>query len=214
MTQKQVLIVWGGWEGHDPQEAAEIFAKELSDTGLNVSMENSLEPLAEPTLLEYDLIVPCWTMGELSKEQNDGLLAAVQGGVGLGGFHGGMGDAFRGNLSYEWVTGGHFVGHPHVGPYRVRLTDQSSPITDGMPTEWDYDSEQYYMMVDPVIRVLADTIYEYEGRRITMPVVWTKFADQGRVFYSALGHKAEEFRKYPEVRQMTTRGLLWAAGVL
>ena len=31
-------------------------------------------------------------------------------------------DAFRGNVEYQWMVGGQFVGHPHVGKYTVRLT--------------------------------------------------------------------------------------------
>jgi len=41
--------------------------------------------------------------------------------------------------------------------------------------------------------VLADTVYKYEGQPVTMPVTWTKQWGRGRVFYPALGHKAEEF---------------------
>jgi len=131
--------------------------------------------------------------------------------VGLGGTHGGMGDAFRGNLEYEWMVGGHFVGHPHVGDYRVRLTAVDHEIVAGMPSEFSYRSEQYYMMVDPGINVLAETLYLHEGRRCIMPVVWTRNWGRGRVFYSALGHRPQEFLDFPEVRQMTLRGLVWAA---
>jgi type 1 glutamine amidotransferase len=37
--------------------------------------------------------------------------------------------------------------------------------------------------------------------------MWKK----GRVFYSALGHTAKEFRDCPEVLAMTIRGMVWAA---
>lgn len=153
-------------------------------------------------------------MGTLTKEQSAGLCEAIRGGVGLGGIHGGMGDAFRGDLDYEWMVGGHFVGHPHVGDYTVRITDAASPITEGLPGSFVYQSEQYYLLVDPGVHVLADTVYEHEGRRITMPVAWTKTWGKGRVFYNALGHQPDEFERFPEARRLTVRGLLWAAGLL
>ncbi len=131
--------------------------------------------------------------------------------VRLAGVHGGMGDAFRGNLGYQWMVGGQFVGHPHVGDYFVQLAAAKSPITAGMKKRFKYHSEQYYMLVDPAIAVLAETTYDLDGHKVKMPVVWTKPHGKGRVFYSALGHRYEEFVKFPEVLAMTTRGLLWAA---
>jgi type 1 glutamine amidotransferase len=43
-----------------------------------------------------------------------------------------------------------------------------------------------------------------------MPVVFTTVHDQGRVFYSSLGHTADEL-EIPQVRTILKRGLLWAA---
>jgi type 1 glutamine amidotransferase len=128
--------------------------------------------------------------------------------------HGGMGDAFRGRLDYEWMVGGHFVGHPHVGDYTVRITNPLHVITEGLPASYAYKSEQYYMMMDPVVDVLADTVYVHEGRSLTMPVVWTKKWGAGRVFYNALGHHPDEFTTCAEARRLTVRGCLWAAGLL
>src|SRR5690606_15345213 len=136
-------------------------------------LEWSLDCLTSlPNLAGYDLIFPCWTMGTLTQEQSKALRDAVHAGANLGGVHGGMGDAFRGDLAYEWMVGGHFVGHPHVGDYTVRITDPFNPITAGLPATFAYRSEQYYMMIDPSIHVLADTEYTHEDRQITMPVAW------------------------------------------
>jgi type 1 glutamine amidotransferase len=212
MKQLQTLILWGGWDGHEPEAVAQLFAADLRAQGASVRLESSLSLLADlETLRAFDLIFLCWTMGSLTPEQSQSLLTAIREGTGLGGVHGGMGDAFRGNLDYEWMTGGHFVGHPHVGPYTVRLTSVDHEITAGLPCEFPYNSEQYYMMVDPGICVLAETTYTHDNRCCTMPVVWTKHWGKGRVFYSALGHKPQEFHDHPHVRQMTVRGLLWAA---
>ncbi|MDX6767825.1 MAG: ThuA domain-containing protein [Candidatus Methylacidiphilales bacterium] len=209
--KRKALILAGGWPGHHPESIADLFQADLATAGFNVQVEKSLDPLADASLPTYDLIFPCWTMGQLTDVQSKGLQAAVRSGSGLGGIHGGMGDAFRGNLDYEWMVGGHFVGHPHVGDYTVRLRVIGDEITEGMPEEFPYRSEQYYMMVDPGIRVLAETVYTYEGHTCAMPVVWTKQWGAGRVFYNALGHDPKEFLDHPHVRQMTVRGLLWAA---
>lgn len=209
---RKALVVWGGWDGHTPKETGEVLCEGLEERGWKVQVENSLAPLEDlKALKKLDVIIPVWTMGTMSKEQWEGLNGAVQAGVGCAGVHGGMGDAFRGNLGFQWMTGGQFVGHPHVGDYYVTLTDAKSPITKGMKKRFKYNSEQYYMLVDPGVRVLANTIYKYEGQKVVHPVIWTKTWGKGKVFYSALGHVAEEFRKYPDVLEMTLRGFEWAA---
>ncbi len=211
---KQALLFWGGWAGHKPEQIAHLFADELSKTGFETRLESSLDCLADAEALKaYDLVVPCWTMGQMTDAQSKGLQTAVKSGVGLGGFHGGMGDAFRGNLDYEWMTGGHFVGHPHVGDYTVRIKDFASPITRGVPGVFPYRSEQYYMMIDPGIHVLAETEYLNEGRSVNMPVAWIKTWGEGRVFYSALGHAPEEFAEFPAALALTMQGLQWAGGI-
>jgi hypothetical protein len=200
----KALIVYGGWDGHTPKETSEVFQKALEARGVEVRRESNLAVLAEAAALaELDLIIP--------KEQWKGLDAAVRSGVGLAGVHGGMGDSFRGNVEYQWMVGGQFVGHPHIGSYLVRLTSAVHPIVEGLTGTFPYKSEQYYMLVDPGVTVLADTLYEHQGWRSVMPVVWTKKWGAGRVFYSALGHVAKEFADYPHVLDMTVRGMLWAA---
>ena len=75
-------------------------------------------------------------------------------------------------------------------------------------------SEQYYMHVDPQNEILATTTFDGTHcdwiKDVTMPVVWKKVYGKGRVFYSALGHTADEFA-VREMKKMLERGLLWAA---
>ncbi|MEM6820838.1 MAG: ThuA domain-containing protein [Verrucomicrobiota bacterium] len=212
MNKKSALIIEGGWKGHEPKEAAQLFAEALESKGFAVEIASDLAVFDDVNLLRrQSLIIPCWTMGNLTETQAKNLSSTIQSGIGLGGFHGGMGDAFRGCHDYEWMVGGHFVGHPFVGEYIVRLTEQNHTITSELPKEFSYNSEQYYMLMDPGNTVLAETTYLYENHPCSMPVIWIKSWGSGRVFYSALGHKVVEFSTYPKVKEMTIRGLLWAA---
>lgn len=214
MSKKSVLMIQGGWAGHQPEAMAKRLSSELESLDFTVEISSSLEVLDDKEkVFSFDVISPCWTMGTLSPDQTAHLSEAVRAGAGLAGVHGGMGDAFRGNLDYEWMVGGHFVGHPHVGPYTVSKTETKHGITARLPDSFEYDSEQYYMMVDPVIEVHAETIYEYEGQSCRMPVVWTRQWGKGNVFYSALGHQVSEFAEYPHVLEATLRGFQWAAGL-
>ena len=207
----KALIVYGGWKGHEPEEVSAVFERELSARGVDVQRADTLEALEDAEELKgLDLIVPHWTMGEISGRQFKSLDEAVRSGVGIAGIHGGMGDSMRGCLEFQWMVGGQFVGHPTVGEYQVHLTETTNPITRGAPATFTYNSEQYYQIVDPGINVLAETPYDYDGHRIVMPCVWTKTWGKGRVFYSALGHCAKELDDYPHVLEMTLRGMLWA----
>jgi type 1 glutamine amidotransferase len=212
---KRALLFWGGWDGHQPETIARRLQAELAPHAIEATLSDTLACLDDAEALRtFDVIIPNWTMGSLTPDQTKNLTSAIHDGVALAGAHGGAGDAFRGNTDYEWMVGGHFVSHPHVGEYTVRLTSLQSPITDGLPLEFPYRSEQYYLLMDPANAVLADSLYTYEGRRCVMPVAWTKTWGKGRVFYSALGHDPKEFDEFPPALELLIRGIRWAAGVL
>jgi len=208
---KSALIVSGGWEGHEPMKVGLRFQSALEAHGYRVENATDLAVYDDETLGGFDLIVPNWTMDTLSDERAARLSAAIRSGTGLAGAHGGMGDSFRGCLEYNWMVGGQFLGHPHVGPYSVSLTGRDNGLFDGLPRAFDYESEQYYMMVDPAVTVLADTVYDHDGHSCRMPVIWRRQWGKGRVFYSALGHQDAEYDRYPDVLEMLIRGMLWAS---
>ena len=213
--KKKALIVFGGWEGHQPRETSGIVAGDLRDAGFAVELSDTLDSLLDETRLKtFDLIVPNWTMGQLTGEQEGALVRAVESGAGLGGFHGGMGDAFRGSAGYQFVVGGQFVAHPdNQKDYAVRIVKPADPIVAGL-SDFSVCSEQYFMHVDPSNDVLATTTFQTVSapwvNGTVMPVVWKRKYGEGRVFYQSIGHSPKEF-EIPQVREITKRGLLWAA---
>ena len=213
--KKRALLVHGGWEGHHPRETTEIVALDLREAGFEIELSDSLDSfLDEARLKTFDLIVPNWTMGQLDGARESALVHAIESGVGLGGFHGGMGDAFRSQTTYQFMVGGQFVAHPdNHKDYIVNIAKGDDPIVAGMK-DFPIHSEQYFMHVDPSNEVLATTTFETTSapwiNGTVMPVVWKRKFRLGRVFYSAIGHSPEEFN-IPEVREITRRGLLWAA---
>ena len=211
---REALIVWGGWQGHEPEQCAAIVAGMLRDEGFKVHLETSTQAFASPTLHTMSLIVPIYTMSKIEKDEVANLSRAVREGTGLAGFHGGMGDAFREAVEYQFMCGGQWVAHPgNIIDYRVTITRPDDPVMQGIQ-DFDYRSEQYYMHVDPSNEVLATTTFSGEHapwiEGVVMPVVWKRRHGQGRVFYSSLGHVAKEF-DVPEMRTILRRGMLWAA---
>jgi hypothetical protein len=212
---KRALMVWGGWDGHEPKQCVDIFAPFLQENGFEVRVSDSLEVYTEKDYMEsLSLIVPVWTMGTITNEQEKGLLSAVASGVGIGGWHGGMGDSFRNNVDYQFMVGGQWVVHPGgVIDYEVNITNHTDPITKGL-ADFKMHSEQYYLHVDPSNEVLATTTFHGNVypwlKGVVMPVVWKRPYGKARVFYSSCGHVAADF-DVPEAREIVKRGLLWAA---
>jgi len=211
---RDAMIVWGGWPGHEPEQGAAAVRGLLEAEGFTVRVETATAAFADPAIRDLSLIVPIITMAAIEKDELANLEAAVRGGVGLGGYHGGMGDAFRNAPDYQFMVGGQWVAHPgNVIDYRVEVTRPDDPVMAGIG-DFDYHSEQYYMHVDPSNEVLATTTFNGDHAPwidgVVMPVVWKRRHGAGRVFYSSLGHVAKEF-EVPEMRTILRRGLAWAA---
>lgn len=211
---RKALIAWGGWEGHTPERSAGIIRDMLEKNGFDVRIGHGSVLFADPELARFDLIVPVITMSTIEKPELENLTRAVLAGTGLAGFHGTMCDSFRNETEYQFMTGGQWVAHPGtIIDYRVNVVRGDDPIMQGI-ADFDYRSEQYYMHTDPSNDVLATTTFtdaHFPGiGGVVMPVVWKRKYGDGRVFYSALGHTADEFA-VPAMATLMERGLLWAA---
>ncbi len=214
LAGKKVLFVWGGWMGHEPDKCRDIFVPWMISEGGQVTVSDTLDAYLDSGLNNYDLIIQAWTMGTIESKQEKALLNAVKNGVGIAGWHGGLGDSFRNNTEYQFMVGGQWVAHPGgIIDYRVNITDKKDPVTKGL-SDFDMHSEQYYVHVDPNVKVLATTTFtdnhsNWIGGTV-IPVVWKKVYGKGRVFYSSLGHVAADF-KVPEALEIQKRGIIWAS---
>ena len=217
-SSRKALFVWGGWDGHEPKQCVDVFAPYLEEQGFEVEISDSLDAyLDEAKMKSLSLVVPVWTMGQITKEQWAGLDAAVKSGVGIAGWHGGMGDSFRNNTEYQFMVGGQWVAHPAgIIDYEVNIVKPDDPIVAGL-SDFQMRSEQYYLHVDPSNEVLATTTFDGEAARAApwitgcvMPVAWKRTWGEGRVFYSSVGHVAADF-DVPEAREIVRRGMLWAS---
>lgn len=215
---KKAIIFQGGWNGHEPVLVSNRFAEILRKNNYDVNVFDTLDCLADVSeLKKLDLIVSCYTMGEIDNQYVKNISEAIGEGVGLAGCHGGMCDSFRQNTQWQFITGGQWVSHPGGDgiEYKVNVCHGSSPIVEGIE-DFMVCSEHYYLHIDPAIEVLATTrfpsvpYYHISNKAVDMPVAWTKFWGNGRVFYTSLGHHDDVFDKSPSAQIMMERGLLWA----
>ena len=212
---KKILVVYGGWEGHQPKIFAEKITKWLLDQKAEVKLVKGTSIYTDSNVMnDLDLIIQHITMSKMSPLETKGLINAIAGGVGLAGCHGGLGDSFRDNTEYQYMVGGQFVKHPGGQvTYTVNIESKNDPITVGIK-DFSLHTEQYYMHIDPNLEVLASTkfsgIHDSWIKGAVVPVVWKKLYGKGRVFYNSIGHSKETF-EIPEVWTLIKRGVVWAA---
>ena len=215
LAGKDILVVWGGWDGHQPQKFARKVSEWARITGANVTISDSLGIYTDKEFMQnQDLVIQYWTMGTITEDESKGLIQAIKNGTGLVGCHGGIGDSFRNNTDYQYMVGGQWVTHPGGKiNYKVQIEPTNDPVTKGIKDFEIFNTEQYYMHVDPNVQVLATTTFNADHdtwiKGHTMPVVWKKYHDKGRVFYISIGHNPEDF-DHPAVWTMLTRGIDWA----
>jgi type 1 glutamine amidotransferase len=214
---KRALVVRGGWDGHVPVPASDRYATALKADGYQVTVSDSLDSyLDEELLAGTDLVVQCWTMGQITGEQAAGLSQAVRAGTGLAGWHGGIIDSFRAETRYQLMTGGQFVHHPReFTTYRVRPLPEHAdhPVLAGIEP-FTVTTEQYYLHMDPAVEVLAVTDYAAdpdfpELAGAVVPVTWTRRWGAGRVFVTAVGHNLADL-EVPQMDSMIRKGMAWA----
>lgn len=194
---KRALIFYGGYPGHAPQARAAYLADILRQEAYDVTVtDDAGAALGDmDALARYDLIVPCVSIGELDGEAPVlNLMEAVRRGACVWGCHT-VCDAFRGQLKYQMLVGAQFVGHPggHAVPYRVHIV----PGAGLNMCDFDVVGEQFYLLTDPQIKVMAYSEFTQENdwfpMTVKMPVAYTKPFGKGRVFCCTLGHDERGF---------------------
>jgi type 1 glutamine amidotransferase len=229
---RRALVVRGGWAGHQPVEATDLFLPFLQEQDFDVRVEDldDLSAYADAELMSRtDLVLQCVSMGVISDEQVTGLRAAVHSGTGLAGWHGGVVDSFRHSTDYVQLVGGQFVAHPSKPghqctggqadsflSHRITIRPEAAdhPVVAGID-DFQLGTEQYWVMTDGYDDVLATTTHRARDdqpwhREVTCPAVWTRSWGAGRVFVATPGHSLDVLQE-PNVRAIIERGLLWAS---
>jgi uncharacterized protein len=215
-------ITWGAYEGHTPAASSMLAQDLLEEAGYQVDVVQTLDIYTDAKYLDsLDLLVQCWTMGEISGDQVKGLTNAVMDGLGFAGWHGGLNDSFRQASDYEFLVGSNFVAHPGGAvDYDVNIVAEKrdDPIVAGID-DFHMKSEQYYINVDPAImsgvngEILCTTTFHnplmpwVDG--VVMPAVYKRRWGDGKIFYVSFGHTFADF-EVPEAKEILRRGLLWA----
>ncbi len=128
MNKKKAFIFYGGWEGHEPDKESARFQRWLEEENFEVTRVDSFARCEDKEYMKsFDLIVPCWTQGEMEDRCCFGISEAVADGTGLAGVHGGMCDSFRWSVEWQFMTGSQWVSHPgdHLLHHMSKLSEEN-----------------------------------------------------------------------------------------
>lgn len=190
--------------------------------GFEVTATKDLAFLSPAGLAAYDAVV-FYTTGELPISDADkaNLMAAIRSGMGFVGIHSAT-DTF-----YEWpeygeMIGGYFDNHPWHEEVTVRVEDRTHPATKHLGATWTITDEIYQFrnwdrskrhvllsLDTSSVDLKAEGVKRTDG---DFALAWTSTTGKGRVFYTALGHRAELW-KDPAYQQHLAGGIRWVLGL-
>jgi type 1 glutamine amidotransferase len=179
-------------------------------------------------LARFDVVVWNNVSGDaLTTPQRAAFRAYVERGGGFVGMHGSGGDPkWFWNWYVDTLIGARFIGHPgkpQLQTATVRLADKRSGIGTGVADHWPLLEEWYSFDRNPVdggavaVATIDEQDYKqigYRGENLSMgyhPIAWRKFVGDGRAFYTAIGHRPENYDE-PQAAALLANGVAWAMG--
>lgn len=182
-----------------------------------VSQDCSLISASE--LRNYDAVM-FYTTGELPvpPEGRQALLEFVRSGKGFVGVHCAT-DTFYQWADYGEMIGGYFDGHPWHTDVVVRVEDTKFPATSHLGPAFRirdeiYQHRNWSRSRTRVLLTLDTSSVDMNAKGIKrtdgdFALAWCHPYGQGRVFYSALGHR-EEVWQDERFQRFLVNGALWA----
>ncbi len=175
--------------------------------GFTVDATDDPAVFTEENLRAYDALLFSNTNNETfaTDAQRQAFQAYIRGGGGFVGIHSASGS----ERDWPWFSqllGGNFERHAPQQDFTVEVVDPSHPSTAFLPARWDIaDDGCYYLKsLNPRIHVLlaADLTTvedeqqaEFPGALFgdRFPIAWYQTFDDGRQWYTSLGHRAEQY---------------------
>jgi hypothetical protein len=216
----QVAPYTGGPAGvHGVLGQATTAFQELAElSGLSPVVIDDVRDLS-PQQLGSAHVLALFTIGETpftAPQQKAVFTAWRSGGLGVLGVHSAT-DACHTWPEYGSLIGARFDGHPWTQEFAVDVVDRDHPATAHLGEQWLWRDEIYlFRALGPDARVLlrlADDQVDLSvpGGRVPdcgFPLAWCHGEDQGRTFYTALGHFPGAWET-PDYLRHLAGGLAW-----
>ncbi|MGC9327507.1 MAG: ThuA domain-containing protein [Candidatus Hinthialibacter sp.] len=220
----RVLISGGGdWHPYAQCSGALIDAMRAKGGFLCSYTEDPL-PLQYKHLKHFDVLViynGVYYLGDDQKQKAPtpeyippSITQFVQEGGGLIVVHSGMASYSDWNEYIDLIGGVWIWGtsaHDHYGTLKSDVVSDH-PIVEGLPKSFEFQDEFYHTLkIQPWIKVLIESTHEKNGQTVTEPLAWVaKETDQERVAVILHGHDMGSWGA-PEMQQLMTQAIEWAA---
>jgi len=230
-AEKKVLVytrnfVTGGtgYVHDNIASSVEAIRKMGAEKGFAVDVSDDPAVFTDANLKQYRALVFSNSNNEAfaNQAQREAFQRYIRAGGGFVGIHSASGS--ERNWPYFWaVLGGKFLRHPKFQKFTVRVADRNHPATRDLPAEFEWEDECYYHdNLNPEIRPLLVTDpaklddpqkETYPGKRFgdALPLAWHQEYDGGRQFFTALGHRKEDYSN-PILYRHILGGVLWVLG--
>lgn len=203
--------------------AALAIMKMGEENGFLVDTTTDADKITESNLKKYAALVFASTTGDmLSGPQQVDLERYMQAGGNFVGIHAAA------DAEYNWpwygrMIGGWFAHHPNQQMATLTVKDKNFIATSMLPDEWKRKDEWYhYKNINPDIHVLlnleeSSLTYNKNGNDDAFkmganhPIAWYHNFENGRVFYTGLGHTDESYSE-PLFLQHLLGGIKYAIG--
>ena len=153
----------------------------------------------------YQTVLFYTDVGELTTEQEDGLLSYISSGGGFFGLHTAAA-SFRESEGYHSMLNGFFNGHSPYMDFTVNVSDTDHPITQGLE-DYEVKDELYYLKHNP--ETSHHLMYAYDDTKDeTHVMAFHHTFGKGRVLYYALGHDMVVLEN-TSFQEVIRRGVLW-----
>ena len=224
----RVLVYTKNGEGyvHENRAASVAALQKLGrENGFDVTASDDPALFTDDNLRQYAGLIFSNTNNDIfaTEAQKQAFQRYIRRGGGFVGLHSASGS----ERQWDWfaqVLGGRFFRHAKQQDFDVRVIDRTHASTRTLPEVWHIrDDECYYLkLLNPDIHVLlaADLTTvedekksEYPGDVFgtLFPLAWCHEVDGGRAWYTALGHRPEQYQD-PMLLQHILGGIRWAAG--
>lgn len=171
-----------------------IAAEQDADLSFARNEDEVRARLTPSELANVDAVFFVNTTGELPSTAAEALVAWVRGGGTFVGVHSAS-DTWHGVPDYIEMLGGEFIGHPPETTAQIIVDDPTHPATQSLPPTQFLHEEFYYLgSVDlSRIRKLLSLRARPEPPNDAgyFPLAWEKRYGNGRVLYTALGHRED-----------------------
>ncbi|HXG65249.1 MAG TPA: ThuA domain-containing protein [Blastocatellia bacterium] len=222
--RKVLYLTYSAGFKHQVLPLSEQIFKEIGEKSgaYEATVTQDCSVISREGLKPYSAVV-FYTTGELpiSAEQKAAFLDFIKSGKGLVGIHSAT-DTFYQWPEYGEIIGGYFDGHPWHQEVTVKVENKNHPATKHLGESFKITDEIYqfknYSRDRVKVLLTLDTSsvdLTKKGVKRTdgdFALAWYRPYGQGRVFYTALGHRPEVWQD-ERFQQHLLGGLLWAMGV-